>query len=91
MKKSRHNIDGFLTVEEASCHFFDTSTLEEAIWDLARVPRLIVLYRDREMMAKVGWTYCGMKSVLGDKSVQLGSRVAYIYSPSCTVWKEQQS
>ena len=103
-KKRRCELDGFLTLEEACRHYFDCKTLEEAIWDLVGIPRVVVLdhcehlYRRRSLVGKshegklkqAGWKYCGLKAVLGDKSVQLGRRVAYVYTrTACTIWEEQ--
>ena len=87
-KRQRCDLDGFLTLEEACQHFFDTLTFEEAIWDLVGIPRLVVLNGDEEKMLQFGWKRC-FDAVLGEKSVQLGSRVAYVYSESCTIWEEQ--
>mmetsp|Transcript_23191 Transcript_23191/g.50203 ORF Transcript_23191/g.50203 Transcript_23191/m.50203 type:complete len:800 (-) Transcript_23191:1350-3749(-) len=88
-KRRRCEMDGFLTVEEACRHYFHSASLEEAIFDLVGVPRLIVLNGDLEKMQKAGWKCCKVKSVLGDKSVQLGSRVAHVYSIYCSIWEEQ--
>jgi len=91
-KRRRYELDEFLTVEEACRHFFDAGSLEEAIWDLVGIPRVVILNGNKEKMQGSGsWKYCGVKSVLGDKSVQLGSRVAHVYSGSCHIWKEQKS
>eukprot|EP00571_Detonula_confervacea_P002555 CAMPEP_0172319624 /NCGR_PEP_ID=MMETSP1058-20130122/38156_1 /TAXON_ID=83371 /ORGANISM="Detonula confervacea, Strain CCMP 353" /LENGTH=675 /DNA_ID=CAMNT_0013034707 /DNA_START=540 /DNA_END=2567 /DNA_ORIENTATION=- len=91
-KRRRCELDNFLTVEEACRHFFDTSTIEEAIWDWVGIPRLIVLNGDEKKMNKSGWKHCKVKSVLGDETVQLGNRVAHVYSGSwCTIWKEQET
>ena len=90
-KRRRCELDNFLTITEVCRHFFDTLTIEEAIWDLVGIPRLIVFNGNEDKMKKAGWKYCKVKSVLGDKTVQLGSRVAYVYSGSwCTIWKEQE-
>jgi len=90
-KRRRCELDDFLTITEACRHFFDTLTIEEAIWDLVGIPRLIVLNGNEDKLKKAGWKYCKVKSVLGDKTAQLGSRVAHVYSGSwCTIWKEQE-
>ena len=75
-KKRRCELDGFLTLEEACRHYFDCKSLEEAIWDLVGIPRVVVLdhcehlYRRRSSVGKshegklkqAGWKYCGQKS-----------------------------
>jgi len=70
-KRHRCGLDEFSTVYEACRHYYDTSSLEVAIWDLVGIPRLIVLNGNRETMQKSGWEYCrGSECVLGDKSVE---------------------
>ena len=88
-KKRRTELDSFQTSEEACRHFFNAASLEEAIWDVAGVPRIVVLNGDKKKMEKAGWKR-KVKAPLGDKSVQLGSRVAHVYSDSapCTLWEE---
>jgi len=88
-KRLRLELDEFLTVEEACRHFFDTRSLEEAIWDLFGIPRIVILNGNREKMEQAGWISCGINSDLGDKSVQLGHRVAHAYFETCEVWKER--
>ena len=57
--------------------------------DVVGIPRLIVLNGNEERMVAAGWKYCNSKSLLGDNSVQLGSRVAYVYGGKCSIWEEQ--
>jgi hypothetical protein len=87
-KKRRCDLDSFLTVEDACRHYFDTRSLEEAVWDHVGVPRIIILNGNKERMQTAGWKYSKDKSILGDESVKLGNRVAHVYSPSCSVWVE---
>lgn len=71
-KPDLHDFD---TVEEACKQLFDTSTLAEAILDCVGIPRLVVLNGDEKTMWKSGWKYIG-ECPLGDRSVQMGSRIA---------------
>jgi len=87
-KRQRCDLDSFLSVEDACRHYFDTRSLEEAVWDHVGVPRIIILNGNLERMKKAGWKYSKDKSILGDNAVTLGSRVAHVYSPSCSVWVE---
>jgi len=77
-KRRRCDIDSFITVEDACRHYFDTKSLEEAIWDAAGVPRIIILNGNKERMQKAGWkNYKG--GIRGDMAVKLGCRVAHVY------------
>jgi len=90
-KRRRCDLDSFLTVEDACRHYFDAQSLEEAFWDHVGVPRITILNGDNDKltMKKTGWKNCKNKD-LGDKSVKLGSRVAYVYAEDCcTIWEEQ--
>lgn len=89
-KRRRCDLDSFLTVEDACRHYFDAQSLEEAFWDHVGVPRITILNGDNKLaMKKTGWKNCKNKD-LGDKSVKLGSRVAYVYAEDCcTIWEEQ--
>lgn len=91
-KRPRCDLDSFHSLSDACRHFFDTASLEEAIWDFVGVPRIVVLNGTREKMQKAGWKYCQVKSVLGDKAVKIGSRVAHLNSSNwCIVWKESSN
>lgn len=87
-KRRRCDIDSFITVEDACRHYFDTRTLEEAVWDAAGVPRIIILNGNRERMQKAGWRNI-KGGIRGDEGLRLGSRIAHVYSPSCLVYEEQ--
>jgi len=87
-KRQRCDLDSFLNVEDACRHYFDTRSLEEAVWDHVGVPRIIILNGNRERMQKAGWKYSKDRSILGDNAVTLGNRIAHVYSPSCSVWME---
>jgi hypothetical protein len=65
----------FDTIEEVCQQFFDTSTLAEAILGYIGIPRLVILNGYEKPMLSSGWTYKG-KCTLGDKSVQVGSRIS---------------
>ena len=64
--------------------------LEEAIWDVVGIPRLLILNGDMSTMQKSGWAYCrGNDLVLGDEAVKMGRRVAHWQSDGwCTIWRE---
>ncbi|KAL9190579.1 hypothetical protein ACHAXT_000285 [Thalassiosira profunda] len=88
-KRAKPELDGFDSAADACRHFFDTRSLEEAVWDVLGIPRLMALDVSQEDMATAGWTRCGVKAAsLGDKAVQLGQRVVHLCSGRCTVWKE---
>ena len=88
-KRPKYELDRFVTAEEACRFFFDTATIEEAIWDLVGIPRLLILNSDRWTMEVSPWKICNGRDALGDKSVKMGSRVAHAYFDGwCTVWKE---
>ena len=87
-KRRRCDIDSFLTAEDACRHYFDTRSLEEAVWDAAGVPRIIILNGNRERMQKAGWKNI-KGGIRGDEGLRLGSRIAHVYSPSCLVYGEQ--
>ena len=92
-KKPRRELDGFLTIEEACRHYFDAKTLDEAIYDMIGIPRLLILNGDVMRDASV-WTYCSLnEAVLGDKTVQLGSRFAHAVDSSgfYTLYKEDNT
>ena len=92
-KKPRRELDGFLTIEEACRHYFDAKTLDEAIYDMIGIPRLLILNGD-VMRDASGWTYCSLnEAVLGDKTVQLGSRFAHAVDSSgfYTLYKEDNT
>ena len=86
-KRRRCELDHFTTMEEACRYYFDTRSLEEAIWDHVGVPRIVVLNGNIEKMQEAGWT-CKDTSSLGDETVKLGSRVAYVYDDLCSIWEE---
>lgn len=90
LKRRRCDLDSFLNIEDACRHYFDTRSLEEAIWDHVGVPRIIELSRhDKCLGGLMGWKYCDHKVVLGDEAVKVGSRVVHHYDSSCcSVWKE---
>jgi len=87
-KRRRCDIDSFLTAEDACRHYFDTRSLEEAVWDAAGVPRIIILNGNRDRMQKAGWRSI-KGGIRGDEGLRLGSRIAHVYSPSCLVYEEQ--
>ncbi|KAL9189669.1 hypothetical protein ACHAXT_009344 [Thalassiosira profunda] len=88
-KRPRYELDEFASTEEACRHFFDSSSIEEAIWDFLGIPRVVIMDADEEKMRNAGWQCRGSKSTLGEKSVMVGSRVAHVfYCGSCTVWEE---
>ena len=87
-KRRRCDIDSFLTAEDACRHYFNTRSLEEAVWDAAGVPRIIILNGNRERMQKAGWKSI-KGGIQGDEGLRLGSRIAHVYSPSCLVYEEQ--
>ena len=86
-KRRRCELDHFTTMEEACRYYFDTRSLEEAIWDHVGVPRIVVLNGNIEKMQEAGWT-CKDTSSLGDETAKLGSRVAYVYDNLCSIWEE---
>ena len=89
-KRRRCDLDSFLTVEDACRHYFDTRSLEEAIWDHVGVPSIIVLSLHENCLGGLmDWKNCSSKVVLGDEAVKVGSRVIHHYDSSCcSVWKE---
>jgi len=93
-KRRRCDLDSFLTAEDACRHYFDTKSLEEAVWDHVGVPRIIILNGNMEIMQKAGWKYY-KGGIRGDKSVKLGSRIAHVLPISSRVpfiicWEEEQ-
>ena len=90
-KRSRSELGSLLTVNDACKYYFNTATLEEAIWDFVGVPRLIAIGCSVKKIKKLGWEHQKVTAVLGDDSVQLGKRVVHVYDGCCTIWKEEDS
>ncbi|KAL7533401.1 hypothetical protein ACHAXR_005203 [Thalassiosira sp. AJA248-18] len=74
-KTHKYDLDEFKTIEKACRHFFDASTLEEAIFDCVGIPRILILNGDEKNMWNSGWKYKG-RCFLGDQSVRVGKRIA---------------
>ena len=87
-KKARLDLHTFDTVETACLHFFDSNSVEEAMWDLAGVPR-VVLDRPMQKIMQSPWrNYVGPRPK-GNKTVKLGSRVAFHYNDgACSILTE---
>ena len=75
-KKRRRGLDGIDTIDKACRFYFDTHSLEEAMFDFLHIPRLLVVNGDEDAMMKSGWKERGKDCFLGDKSAKVGSRIA---------------
>ncbi|EJK45199.1 hypothetical protein THAOC_36197 [Thalassiosira oceanica] len=88
-KRPRSALDEFDNVGLACRRLFNASSFEEALWDSCSVPRSIVRNGTEELMIKAGWKYLDERVELNDSSVELGRRIAHVYSESwCSVWAE---
>ena len=75
-KKRRRGFNEIDTIDKACRFYFDTHSLEEAIFNFLNIPRLLVVNCDEDTMMKSGWKERGKDCFLGDKSAKVGSRIA---------------
>ena len=88
-KRPRGALDEFDDVGVACRRLFNASSFEEALWDSCSVPRSIVLNGTEDLMIKAGWRYLNERVELNDSSVEMGRRIAHVYTESwCSVWAE---
>merc|ERR1711862_468129 len=88
-KKRRSELYSYESVLLACRHYFDADSIEEAFWDKAGIPR-IVLDGTEDMMIKAGWRKnSGPRPKIGNMSVHLGNRVgAHKDEKFLSIWVE---
>merc|ERR1712183_488731 len=87
-KKGRSELYTYDSVLQACRDYFDADSIEEAFWDKAGIPR-IILDGTEDMLIEAGWKkYPGPRPKLGNVSVHLGNRVGAHIDNSLSFWTE---